>query len=161
MTYAPPNQDAKAFLENAVYFVEGDYFAHLSLYREYAINRQGFPWESQSPPGLMTQIGSLEGRPVMIQLTKSRILGQFVCFWEISSQVADYKMAKDWLEEVRPDLKNTDAMNFSHCVNHLLKMTGDSIENYPRIWDPFRKKIMTPPPKRTSSSQTFKAVTGE
>lgn len=165
MESIPPIPDDKVFFENVVYVVEATSDEYHFLWREYAQNRLGFDWDDRLGPNsaLMIQIGSLDNRPVNIMVRKARLLGRVVVFWEMTSQVQDYKMAREWLGEVSEAYREGheyNVANFSHCVNHLCKLNGKNPRDYPRIWDHVRKKLITPiPPRKTSSSQVMRAVT--
>ncbi len=83
-------------------------------------------WE-QMNPGFCQTIGRLGDMPVVISLAWNRIEGQLVLFWELTSQVQDYRMAEPWLKKMfgekgwpTYDSGNrraiSDAMNFHNTM---------------------------------------------
>lgn len=162
METIPPHQDAIEFFDGVVYVIEATSDEYLFLWQEWAQNRKGFTWDEDNR-GYMSQIGTLDNRPVMIHVRKARLLGKVVAFWEMTSAVCDLTMADDWLKKVSEayrDGHEYNVSNFSHCIQYVCSLIGGKPSDYPRIWDHLRKKIVTPlPPRRTGSSQTMKAVT--
>ncbi len=73
-------------------------------------------WES-CPLGHGKTIGSLENRPVFMSFLYAEINGVVVLFWHLTSELADYKMAEDWL------LENTNIK----CKKDLHDATNNSI----------------------------------
>jgi hypothetical protein len=68
----------------------------------------------QTSPGYIKEIGELAEMPVAISLHWvwcNRIL---VCFWELTSQVCDYRMAEKWLEEKFPGVPKSNSSNFGN-----------------------------------------------
>jgi hypothetical protein len=53
----------------------------------------------QDLAGFFFQIGEVEGRPVSMSFFFADIDGHRVLFWELTSQVVDFGMAKSWLDQ--------------------------------------------------------------
>lgn len=101
------------------------------------IKRGGTPhpklkWEQMNPGSWLT-IGHVNKMPVCISLTWNRIEGQVVLFWEMTSQVVDYRMGEKYLEKVLdpwPKYDNgsrhasSDAMNFHNMVSAIRQAAG-------------------------------------
>lgn len=134
--------EMQEFLGDIEYVVEATHAERSFLWERWHCNFENISWEDQSL-GYLLAIGELAEMPVCISVHKSKILGHWVLFWELTSQVQDYRMARDWLKEnvvafsdpEGPRARNTDVDNFFHCIHHLLDKNGDSMKNHPRIWD--------------------------
>lgn len=115
-------------LKYTVFIVEATSFEQFSLWKENAdespnrdSNTKGVSWEQVNPGELIT-IGKVGKMPVCLQTSFIKIDGQMVMFWELSSQVADYRMAEKWLKKNfkrkydggRP--AECGAWNFGHCL---------------------------------------------
>ena len=96
-------------------------------------------WE-QVNPGYIETIGYIkvgkEEMPVAIELTWVRIDGQMVLFWEMSSQVVDYRLAEPWLEkqfgkkgwptwDKGTRRMSTNGMNFGHAIEAVRQANGE------------------------------------
>lgn len=138
------------FMKGVVYVVEATHNEKMHLWLEWHCNHEGITWDDNSS-GLSVVIGDLADMPVAISLFKADILGQTVLFWELTSQVQDYRMAEEWLKEnveahsmsgVLNDHRpcRTDVSNFSHCMSYLMKNRGKSYKDFPRIWDISRQR---------------------
>ena len=102
------------------------FWAHQSnskdQYRPPKIARLDWP---HGTGGWGVRVGTLDGRPVVVSMTWEEINGCMIMFWNPTSEVVDYRMIKEWLEEhftrkydvTRPARCN--AMNFHHCVSDL------------------------------------------
>jgi hypothetical protein len=112
----------------AMFAVEADSFSYHALWRDHSHEsreRRGkiVEWQDVSQ-GWSKQVGSLDGRPVVVSLRWSYLDGQLVLFWHGTSQVVDYKMIEDWLDEhFKATYDNDtckakcDASNFHHCLS--------------------------------------------
>ena len=69
---------------------------------------------------LSRTIGTLMGRPICLQCARATIGGKTIIFWTMTSQLADYKMASDFikalLSKLGADPRQTDAINFHIAV---------------------------------------------
>ncbi len=91
-------------------------------------NSHRVEWK-QVPEGFATLIGELDKRPVYLEFSFAYINGHKIAFYEICSQVADYKMAEDYLKknfQLTNDgytrWNHTNSTNFHNCVNSLDRM---------------------------------------
>lgn len=82
------------------------------------------PWE-QLNPGYGETIGHVAGRPVHIHVSFARILGRIVLFWELTSEVRDYKLVDPYLKKLLGAFPtyddghrraSGDAMNFNNAL---------------------------------------------
>jgi hypothetical protein len=73
-----------------------------------------YDWEQGV--GMCEQIGTLDERPVMISIFWNKIDGHAIGFWEMTSQVCDYKMAEEWLNKTFKDVPRTNSSNFFHAL---------------------------------------------
>lgn len=82
-------------------------------------NRRAYPatkWEQVSINPWLT-IGHIGKRPVCLSFEWYRIEGQWVCFWQATSQLVDHAMIDKWLTKHFPDQRSTcDAGNFHNCL---------------------------------------------
>lgn len=78
--------------------------------------------------GVATNIGNLDGRPIVISLMFGTFDDQHVLFWHATSQLVDYKMIDDWFCCNTPHLrgpdKATDATNFHIYKHDILKQNS-------------------------------------
>jgi hypothetical protein len=90
-------------------------------------------WE-EIARGFGINIGQLDNRPIMLEFTFAIINGHKIAFYNICSQVADYKLAEEFLIE-RFQLthdgytrwNHTNATNFHNCISGL-----DRLDKEPR-----------------------------
>lgn len=76
-------------------------------------------WEQMN--GWLVQVGELYGRTINITLTWDNLDGFLVCFWEAVSELVDYKMVDEWLDEhFKKKDATCNAMNFHNCIHALL-----------------------------------------
>lgn len=55
--------------------------------------------------------------PVTVQVTFDKLNGKVVAFWNVSSQLADFKLAKSWMTANTPNCKvYCDAANFHNAM---------------------------------------------
>src|SRR6185369_11590419 len=95
----------------------------LCLWNENDKSESPLVWE-QDCVGMWEKIGELDGMPICISMAILKIAGKRILFWELTSQVHDYRMVEPFFEknECIPKWDNgtrfarTDAMNFHHCL---------------------------------------------
>jgi hypothetical protein len=119
------------FLEGVTGAVDADSYAQHSLWERYAeqakkfFDTKGgrrFEWDS-SRSGLLTCVGSYDGRECWISLSTVKIDGHKILFYYASGTFVDHDMVEEWLKANLPDtarrsdgyLNKTDATNF-HIV---------------------------------------------
>ena len=110
-----PDEELKNFLDGVVGVVEATGYEKLALWQEWHVADKR-PW-IQGRSGLSEQIGTVAGLPVCLSLLVDTVNGHRILFWEATSRVVDYEMARRWLDHVLPPTaKNrTDAMNFHNA----------------------------------------------
>lgn len=121
-----PPQDER--FKDTFFLVEATSFERLCLWNE---RGEQEVWEDQSI-GYMVQVGTLDRRPVTIQIFWFRIDGRLVGFWDSPSQVVDHKMVEEWLDENCTPAKwdnrtrhaRCDAMNFHLCI-HAIRQANE------------------------------------
>ena len=82
------------------------------------INHDKVSWASENVRHMIT-IGVLDSRPICLTYWICYINGKKILVWELTSQLADYKMAEDWLTKncaSYRDGNRCDAMNFGHVL---------------------------------------------
>lgn len=117
-------------LAETEYLVEADSFAQQALWERWH-DRLGVPWEQRNP-GWMPTIGfhgqGRAKRPVVVNVFWNLVGGQLVGFWEITSQLADYKMAEEWLDKTFPKAKHrANAENFHNIIHAIQDATGQKL----------------------------------
>ncbi len=126
--YSINPQDGKK-IKASVFFVEANSFEKICLWRD--CNDKDISWE-EDLRGLAIHLGSLDERPVFAGLFFAKIMGQQICFFEITSVVQDHHMIDQFLElessygaEFRSH--KCDAMNFGSALRHIETLNnGDS-----------------------------------
>ncbi len=115
-------------LKHTFYLVEGDAYSLWCQHSSESLfppwntreNRRAYParkWEQVSVNPWLT-VGSIGKRPVCLSFEWYRIDGQWVCFWEATSQLVDHAMIDKWLTKHFPDQHSTcDAGNFHNCLH--------------------------------------------
>jgi hypothetical protein len=107
-------------------------------------------WEQVSP-GWLVQVGSLNGRPISLDMQWVSIDGFLVCFYSAQSQVVDHKQIDKWL---RKHFKGTwdhgtrwahcDSSNFHHCMDAIQQAKTGPGWNDPLPPQPPRSTDLTP-----------------
>jgi len=100
-----------------LYLIEANSFEMLTLWEQHS---SMCDWEEYRIGDSVT-IGYLDSRPVCISRLWAEINGQLVMFYHPTSQVVDYAMIEQWLDEnckTKEDGKvpHTDAMNFHNVL---------------------------------------------
>ena len=111
-------------MASSVFFIEATSYEQMCLWKE---NHQQTDWE-EDVTGFIQKIGTLgRNKPVCVVFTFAKIYGKRICFYEVTSRYADYKMVEDYLEKnypVRWDNNTrramTDAMNFHLTIDACL-----------------------------------------
>lgn len=109
-------QDIDSLLQEVVYSVEANSFEMMCLYKEY---RDQCEWESKGD-GFGKMIGKVDNLPVWISVTFIKINGTPVLVWELTSLVADYRLADKFLKSLPKLIKRSDASDFYNLVKDLL-----------------------------------------
>jgi hypothetical protein len=107
--------------------VEADHYAIQSLWEKYAKGAMDpthynvLNWE-QINPGLIRTIGYIKHRPICLEMSWVRLNGHLIMFYEGCSELVDYKMIDEWLDQnCNPTWDNdrmarTNATNFHHVL---------------------------------------------
>jgi len=131
----PCDEDLE-LLSTIDYVVEADPYARMSLWLE-CRNMIGVTWE-QLPGSVGTTVGLMKKMPIVVTLNPTKILGVNVIFWDACSTLTHVGIIRGWFKEVSLAYRRgqyCDAMNFSHCLNHIFSVTDREHKDYPRVWD--------------------------
>lgn len=123
-------ETAETLLKRTFFIVEATSFeghclweAHSSQSTRTLPNGSHVDWV-QLNPGYVVQIGTLDGRPVVLSMQWATLDDKLVMFWDMCSQVCDYKMAEKWLDEHFFGMYDSgtrrascDAKNFHMCIH--------------------------------------------
>ena len=122
-------ETAESRLKNTFFVVEATSFEKHCLWRNFAhnsdslfIKNYSFKWEQMD--GWMIRLGTLDNRPVNLDVSWVKINDQLVMFWDQCSQVTDYVMTEKWIDKhfkKNYDYK-TDANNFHHCLHAIERL---------------------------------------
>lgn len=124
-------------LTKTVFAVEATSTEQFFLWRENAHESPDRPkgyvpvfWQ-QVNPGYMETIGHIGKRPVCVCCQWVILDGQWVMFYDCTSQVADHAMVDKWLNKVfkrkwdnGTRYAQCDAMNFGHCLAAVREASG-------------------------------------
>lgn len=69
----------------------------------------------------IVQIGSVDSRPICMTYGYAIINDRKILMWELTSELADYKMADKWLKkncQAYRKNKSCNASNFHHILNY-------------------------------------------
>lgn len=66
--------------------------------------------------GPLITVGQVDGRPVVISLNVVIIRGHRVMYYNATSQLVDYKMIDEYLEQMWPGVAKTDALNIHNVL---------------------------------------------
>lgn len=121
-----PNESIEERLAQTIFLVEATQNEQHSLWFMFTSGGARYlakKWK-QISPSLGIEMGSLDNRPVFVQIDWAEIDGALIGFWEPTSEVVDYAQIKKWFEEhykatyddgTRPATCNSS--NFHQCVN--------------------------------------------
>lgn len=109
----------RALLRDTRFCVEATSFERLKLWEE---NHREVSWENDV--GVGQAVGEVDGRPVCLELSWTRIDGYLVLFWEACSEVVDSRLIERWFDEnCAPTWDGglrrarSNAMNFHLCLD--------------------------------------------
>lgn len=109
------------------------YFAELTYLIEATSNEIGMIYKENSEQwdeylqvrSIGRNVGSLDGRPVIISIQFVRFYDQLVALWHATSVIVDYDMITDWFKKQSPQLfpesgvhQSTDAQHAYHAIRH-------------------------------------------
>ncbi len=111
-------------LKDTEFLIEADHFSQLSLWEKC---HTLVKWEEDSR-GIFFTIGNLAGHPIAVNLSWAKLNGHRICFYSADSRVVDWQMIREWLDKICYPLwdngtrhARTNAMNFHHCFQHVIK----------------------------------------
>jgi hypothetical protein len=119
-------------LNSVEFIVEANDFERHVLWEKWFHREARVSW-NQVLSGYGVTIGTIDDRPIVLSLNFAFIEGRKVLFHHVCSQLADYKMAEDWLEmHCNPvglggRKTSCDAQNFHVCV-HTLQALNERFE---------------------------------
>lgn len=100
-------ENIQKFFENTYGLIEATDFERFALWKEY---HGPIAWDT-IPTGIITQIGTLDNRPICISLFSAVINNRKIVFWHATSQIVDYYQIENWLDLAAPAARKTDANN--------------------------------------------------
>lgn len=112
------------FFKDVYAFVEANSYEHTQLWSTNSSESNhkwwnGVNWSSKTSVGYLYTVGYINKRPIVISVIPEIINNKKVIFWKITSELADFKMTKDWLRKYsnkeHPPIF-TDAMNFHLAI---------------------------------------------
>ncbi len=118
--------------QNLSYVVEADSFTQHTLWEDYCDRPKYKPmpvmWDWINH-GISIQIGELGGLPVVVQCAVAAIEGKRMLFYDVCSQVVDYKLVDEWIDGLlkrngRLGCRHTNATNFHLCVCEIRRKNG-------------------------------------
>ena len=115
--------------KNTEYAVEADSYTMQSLWETYSneqlnlykTERNTIDWK-QDLKGTLTQIGELNGRPIIVCFFWAKLNNHLIVFYEATSQLVDWCMVEEWLD-INCPCERCDANNFGNVL-HLIKKAG-------------------------------------
>jgi hypothetical protein len=91
-------------------FAEGDSFHYWERWnKEYNFQ--------QDTAGRMFQVGEFGGQPIWVSFIWYVVNGHYVCFYEATSNVVNWKMVEEWLKIQQPEAIRTDYNNFAGKIH--------------------------------------------
>jgi hypothetical protein len=114
-----------ALIDAVEFFVEATHYEKHSLWYRWDYNPEKdgvYPkWASGGSFGRGEYLGYLDGMPVLVMTMFQLIGGRLVGFYEVTSQVADFRMVDKWLDRVcyAKGKMHSDPMNFGHVLNEI------------------------------------------
>jgi hypothetical protein len=95
---------------------EANSYEKMCLWREYHEDRK-ISWEPGTGGGPMITIGmSKDERPTVLCLCVDIVDGKRVLFFDATSQLVDHKLIDEYVANTWPNVRRTDAMNFSNIL---------------------------------------------
>ena len=103
-------------MSQVVYFVEATSFEKYSLWKQY---HEKIDWKQESE-GFGNTIGEFGGEPIFLSFTFAYLYDKLVRFYNVTSNVVNWEIAKNYLKENYKGIPRTDADNF-HSVFSVCK----------------------------------------
>lgn len=98
------------YVAGIAYAVEATRAEQMWLWKDHHRDA-GWSWTDERS-GYIARVGELDGRPVMISITRSMVQGQSVLFWHPTSVVVDHDMIEAWFRQHMPDMIKIDVDGF-------------------------------------------------
>jgi len=119
-------------LAESFYAIEADSYAYHMIWKQYfydvAPEKRQYDFV-QDNSGLGHEIGKIGKRSVVLEFKWWIINGHRVLFYNVMSQVADWKMVEEWLKKNMPHLKYTsDATNAHNVLRYCEKPKPEKVE---------------------------------
>lgn len=106
------------FLEGVIGVVDATDYERLCLWEENRRLNKPRTWQ-ENAAGLTRTVGKLDGRPVSLTMFTNQIDGYKILFIQVTGQVADRVMIRQWLAKILPSSafyrgrpNHVDAINF-------------------------------------------------
>ncbi len=78
--------------------------------------------------GLLETVGTLDGRPICINLSTATIEGFKVLFYYPTSELVDWAMIENWVNLNLSGVEKSDASNAHNIIHHLQRMKKEAEE---------------------------------
>lgn len=115
----PISDEIKEFLQGVDGVVEATGYEKLYLWTQYSDE-----WDDRSNGGYLVRVGEVGDEGIYISILIHKVRNQKILFWHATSQVVDYRIIEQWLDQNIPwpdGVRNkTDANNFS-CIFRAVK----------------------------------------
>ena len=122
------NNEIDPRFAKTVFCVEANSFETLELWDYW---KDKVKWEDEGD-GVMYQTGEIDNRPICTTMSWSKIDGQYVLFYDNTSQVVDNVQVEKWFKaHCNPTWDKgtrrafTDSMNFYHCIDAVQEKNGE------------------------------------
>lgn len=113
-----PEAEDKKFVEGVFGFIEATTNELSYLHTHYDLSTQ--------TQGLFVHVGTLDGRPVNINLTKGKYKDEDIIFYEAITPLVDWELIEEWIGLAAPisayngeKLRKTDATNPHLVLNEV------------------------------------------
>ena len=115
------NEEDKHLFKDVVFLVEATSNEQFLLWEKH---NKSYVWQ-QITTGQFVTIGTLDNRPINVDISYAIICGKKISFYEGISQLVDHKMIEDWLRYHTSHIiyggrwARCNATNFHNCLRVL------------------------------------------
>ena len=122
-----------SYLEQSCYFVEANSFEMHCLWERYENKEHSLEIHSA---GFAREVATHGGDFVTVSVNLGIYREQFILFWYVSSNVANYQKVEDYFKKKRSDIYDKrhkcDAQNFHNCTHHIDRILEPNSVNFIR-----------------------------
>ena len=126
------NPKDEELFKDVKFLVEATYHEQFVLWQDYfnkpKYGRKAKSWK-QVYTGHGLQIGTINKRPICVQIFYAILNGKKVMFYEGCSELVDHKMIKDWIQYWTLDNIKWDVDRWAHCDAQNFHLCLDGIED--------------------------------